>query len=155
MKRLQILVNLLAIGVIVFAIMHLSLHREPPAARINSIFFANHGANSANLNAPVTARLYDVRDIVRRQISRNKTPSAPSEKEVMDQIRGVIVDVVMPDDWQENGGLIGSINELSHWLMVCHTPDGHRAIASLLDTIRRTDSFQWPRRSAGDDSKER
>jgi hypothetical protein len=61
----------------------------------------------------------------------------------------------MPNDWQENGGSTGSINESSHWLMVSHTADGHRAIASLLDTIRRADSFQWPRRTQSNDAKDR
>jgi len=168
MTRLRIIMNLIAIALIIIAAMHLAFHREPPVARANSTLFATRGETDSSANQVLasnplsssgmrlTARLYDVRDIMLREVEVS-APARPSDQEVMDEITSMISDMVTPHDWAMNGGSVAAITSTSHWVAVCHTPEGHRAIASLLDTIRRSDSFQWPRRSQSrvNDSEER
>jgi len=101
-------------------------------------------------------RLYDVRDLIESnaalQEKVNKVapntcfPSGGSGlmtgnpdpyQDVMDLLSSIIMDQVAPDTWRDAGGTLGSIRMFNGRLIVSTSPELHKEVAKLLETIRK------------------
>jgi Ca-activated chloride channel family protein len=64
-------------------------------------------------------------------------PAAPASRdEAIQSVIALTQTVVDNDTWKDNGGLIGSIQELGGQLIVTQTEEGHEKIAKLLTELR-------------------
>jgi beta-lactamase regulating signal transducer with metallopeptidase domain len=99
---------------------------------------------SGQVGAIVT-RTYDIRDLLVEIPNFDSFDSAPStrpadtavtrEKRV-EELRDLIKNTVASDTWKDNGGLIGSIQELGGQFVVTQTKVNHAYIFGLLEKIR-------------------
>jgi type II secretory pathway component GspD/PulD (secretin) len=66
----------------------------------------------------------------------------PSRQERIDKIREIIVSQVDPENWTDNGGETGTIQELNGSLIIRNTPGNHREITGLLSKLREVRAMQ-------------
>ena len=59
------------------------------------------------------------------------------DKDMLDPLGQLIVDLVDIDSWQENGGTLGLIKPFGSLLVITQTEENHAKIQALLDEIRR------------------
>ena len=74
--------------------------------------------------------------------------SSRSKQLATEQVTIMLIREITPNDWEDNGGSIASIAANDGFLMIWHTPAGHRQIEALLTAIRRADRIQWHERGA-------
>lgn len=60
----------------------------------------------------------------------------PSAFERVRQVADLITELIEPDSWQINGGDTGALRVINSTLIIDHTENGHRAIATLLEQLR-------------------
>jgi len=61
-----------------------------------------------------------------------------SMSECVGELRTLLTDTIDRDSWRDAGGEAGAINEVNGVLMIRQTRANHKAIAKLLDNLRRT-----------------
>lgn len=59
-----------------------------------------------------------------------------TREDLAEDITQAITDLITPDEWADNGGIIGSIRQVGGRLIIRQTPANHRKIARLLDELR-------------------
>jgi type II secretory pathway component GspD/PulD (secretin)/tetratricopeptide (TPR) repeat protein len=68
--------------------------------------------------------------------SEARATAVPEKKERVRQLVSAIQQNIDPDSWRDNGGDIGSINEMKDVLIITTTPKNHREITGLLSKLR-------------------
>ena len=65
-------------------------------------------------------------------------PTSQTRQDRVDSVIRLITETVAQDTWKDNGGMIGSIRELSGMMIVTQTAENHKLIASLLSQLRES-----------------
>jgi hypothetical protein len=97
-------------------------------------------------------RIYDIRDLIAVMKadalklpaiaagdvadSTEETRMPVTRAEAVDRIIQVIEGTVLPDSWRDNGGAVGSVQELAGQLVVVQTMEGHRLLSDFLRRLR-------------------
>jgi general secretion pathway protein D len=69
-------------------------------------------------------------------------PDDGEADELIEQIITLITETIATDSWKDNGGLVGSIQELGGQLIITQTPENHGLITDLLRKLRETRAIQ-------------
>jgi type II secretory pathway component GspD/PulD (secretin) len=77
-----------------------------------------------------------------RDVNGEKAPQRKSLEERTNEIINIITTNVDSAGWQENGGDVGFIQQLTGNLIITNTPANHRAIQGLLSKLREVRSMQ-------------
>ena len=76
------------------------------------------------------------------KVADNHEQGLTPRHERVRKITDLIQTTVSPESWRDNGGDVGSLNELSGILVVKQTPKNHREIQGLLSKLREIRSMQ-------------
>jgi general secretion pathway protein D len=78
------------------------------------------------------------------QQQQNQQEQQGQREARIDEIKKYIVDNVSPTTWKDNGGDVGSISSspLRAVLLITQTPENHRAITKVLDSLRASQALQ-------------
>ena len=71
-----------------------------------------------------------------RSVPGGPPPAGPTPQNDPSVFIKLIESTVASDSWKDNGGSIGSIQELSGKLVITQTPDNHHAIEKVLEAMR-------------------
>lgn len=97
-------------------------------------------------------RVYDISDLIWRKNNYPAPAATDSEngsdgatttdsgdngrQEIVDSICKLLQDTVMPDSWRDNGGMLGSLRELSGQLVVTQSAQNHQKVQEILQSLR-------------------
>ncbi len=98
----------------------------------------------------VVVRVYDIRDllvVIPDYSAVESVNPAPTTRPVtrddrVTSLTKLIRDAVDPLSWKEKGGAVGAMRELDGQLIITQTPENHKQVAALLDTVRESRSLQ-------------
>jgi hypothetical protein len=105
-----------------------------------------------------TIQVYDLRDFLGTAWMPQTAPALPDgdagwkkltkeevaarQKEILKEIEDTVETIVAPTSWQEKGGKVGSIRELSGYLIVNQTEENQQALKNLLGQLRESHRLQ-------------
>lgn len=88
-------------------------------------------STAEDLNKNVEIRLYDIRDLI------GKSATLDERTRKVNAIVRLLQDRIDPASWRQHGGAVGAMRELQGQLIVTQTPENHRAITDLIESVRR------------------
>jgi hypothetical protein len=110
----------------------------PPAGAPEGLVFVDR-PNAAPRG--IVTRFYTVRDLLDRWWDPKSPPYDdvffPSGEDRVEGLTSIITKTVAPDSWRDAGGKEGDILEWSGVLVILQTPENHRDIERLLESLRR------------------
>lgn len=126
------------------------------------IWVTRGGAVGVGPQAPVAVRLYAIGDLIEAFNTSPEpvqhvfgtlifTPPRSARSVAAEHIVDLLVSMVRPDDWLENGGSLGRASLFADRIIICETPGGHAEIRQLL-TALRTAGREGSQSSAPDDA---
>jgi hypothetical protein len=84
---------------------------------------------------------YNIRDLIETMIKNRRSDPAReaplTHQEAVDRLMKALVDTIDPDSWRDNGGDIGSIEEIMGVLVIQQTAENQDAIRKMLDDLRK------------------
>ena len=92
-------------------------------------------APQAKLLRSSTIRIYDARDIIARKMKATTAPARSRDKTV-EEITGLIREAIAPGSWRDDGGSLGTIDEISGLLVITQICRHHESLAALMKKLR-------------------